>query len=1252
MMYRLRCSSIRFFTFLLLLAVGLTFSSRPGWAQAGLATLSGTITDQSASVIPGVKVTATNTSTGIVYRTEGNAQGVYYIGALPPGPYKITAEKTGFKQWTRTVQLEVSQNAAIDLRMEVGSTTTVVEVTGAPPILNTTGTQVGDVKDYQRINQLPLNGRSVGNLFQLTPGVEGTAGGARVNGMKVGSMAIQLDGITERDRFGGGMVREQPDIGDVQEFSIDTSGSDAKYESPSTVILKSRSGTNQLHGELFETHRNNTGGLLARLRQQAPGTPFPKDIRNEFGGNVGGPVILPHIYNGKDKTFFFFSYEGHREVGRADNEPETFSGGNIVPTQAMWNGDLSNKIDASTGTPFTIYDPLTTDANGQRQAFAGNIIPPSRLSAISKALQSITQLPSNNNNPYLADNLTSVYPTFDTENKLTAKVDENINDKNRLSVRWTRDTLFYDQAGGAFGNPASPSDGFGTERENSSVTNINVDYTKTISNSALNELILGALRTPTSSGTLADSTNWASKLGTPNPFGVDGWPTLCTDFYCWDADNRKDEHQTTYIAEDNFTWVKGKHTFELGAYYDKDQNNVRELQQAQGSHYFGPDWTCQYDPVAQACSPFTGSSFASMLLGLPTYLSNQYNRGYFYFRQNHFAWYVNDKWRVTSRLTLNFGVRWDKWTPYAEKQNRIDTAPLDSILNTFQVITPGNNAITSLPGIPPAVLQSYSNRGLNYSTADAYGYPSALFSQDNNNFGPRLGAAFKINDKTVIRGGYGIYYWPTPLSQILQTSRTNPPLNLRFQNLFQGPGVFGEGTNGNYMFITNPGSPSTGADYVPNASVDTNGVVPISPSAQSIFPYDGRNWQNDKMQNWNVTLERELPYRMSLRLTYTGNHGSDMEQRVALNNRTPQLTYVNATGQAPAADPAFSNCGCTDFLRPNPQWNVAYGYMAHNGISNNNSIQAQVERKYHNGMVFQWFYVYDHGLTTTDAGGYDAGNLGGFNNGGNPGLGGSGGALIPENSIVLGQPNLSFDQLQRLVYSNMVTVPVQHYGWNGLVDLPFGKGKKFLSGASGPLNQLVGGWQMAFIGDWYSGFWQSVNTSYLTTGNPNLSPDQRLIMNYGGDKQELWFAGHLNLANASNVQGGMQALTNLVGADGRKFVSPYGPDCSGNFSGSIGIQNTVLDNSGTVGCYNVPTSDFFHGSPRGSILGPSAFTMDASMFKNFSVTERVKIRFTADFFNVFNHPTNHNPNSSTGLIDLSTQANQPRLMQFSLHVLF
>jgi hypothetical protein len=1047
-------------------------------------------------------------------------------------------------------------------------------------------------------------------------------------------MGIQMDGITERDRFGGGMVRIQPDIQDVQEFSVDTSGNDARYASPSTVIMKSRSGTNLLHGEVFETHRNNTGGLLARLRQEKPGAVYPKDIRNEFGGNVGGPVVIPHVYNGKDKTFFYFSFEGYREVGRAS------SYGGITPTPAMWNGDLSNAYDPGSGNPIVIYDPLTTDANGVRQPFPGNIIPTSRISAIAKTLQGITALPTNNANPYIANNLESVYPSFSTQNKLTAKVDENFSAKDRLSVRWSRQTLYQTQAGGLYGNPRNCPDCGGSRLETSHVTNVNADYTRTISNNMLNQLILGALRTPTAYGTLGDNTNWDSQLGLPNPFGVTGWPTIYADNFPWDADNRHNQDLTSYIAEDNFTWIKGKHTLEAGGAFHMEQNNIQELQQSMGSDNFGGEWTCQFDGIS-SCLPDTGEGISALLLGLPDYLSNQYNRGYFYFRQKYFSWYFNDKWRVTPRLTVNLGVRWDKWTPYREKQNRLVTAPLDSILNSFQVITPGSNAISSLPGVPSAVLQSYADRGLSYSTADAYGYPSSLFAADNNNFGPRVGAAFKINDKAVLRGSYGIFYWPTPLSQILQTSRTNPPLNLRFSNQFNGGDVYGEGNPANYNWMIS--NVPTANNFLPNAGVDTNGVVPLPATAQGIFPYDGRNWQNDRMQNWNLTLEYQLPYRSTLRVSYIGNHGSSLDQRVRLNDRMPQLAYAQSTGEAPATNPLYSSISY-DFLRQNPNWNLNYGYGATNGISNSNSVQAQIEHKYHNGTVFQWYYVYDHGLATTDTGGFSSGNLGGFNSGG-------GGGDIPSNVNILGQPNLSFDQLRNLAYNNMTTIPIQHYGWNGLVDLPFGKGKKFLSGAGGALNQLVGGWQMAFIGDWVSGYWQSVDTSYVQNGDPRLSPDQRLIMNYGGKEQQLWFAGHVDPTQASNIPGGMQALTNLVGPEGRKLVSPYGPDCSGNYTGSIAVNNVLLPDSST-GCFNAPSSDFFHSSPRGSIIGPSAFTMDASMFKNFSVGERLKIRFTADFFNVFNHPTNNSPNASTGLIDLSTQANSPRLMQFSLHVLF
>ena len=176
-------------------------------------------------------------------------------------------------------------------------------------------------------------------------------------------------------------------------------------------------------------------------------------------------------------------------------------------------------------------------------------------------------------------------------------------------------------------------------------------------------------------------------------------------------------------------------------------------------------------------------------MGLPTWpwdfpisLPNQFNRGYFYFRQTEIGLYFNDNWKVTPRLTLNFGVRWDNWTPYTEKFDRLVAVDIDTVASKFEVITPGSVDIYSLRDVPRSVLDSWSARGLTYTTADQIGYPSKLFAGDYNNFAPRLGAAFKLTDKTVLRGGYGEYFWPMPLNQLLQASRSNPPLNLRYTN--------------------------------------------------------------------------------------------------------------------------------------------------------------------------------------------------------------------------------------------------------------------------------------------------------------------------------------------------------------------------------------------------------------------------------------------------------------------------------------
>ncbi|HET7215668.1 MAG TPA: TonB-dependent receptor [Terriglobia bacterium] len=1214
--------------FLVLLSGALMVGTGPAYGQTGLASISGTVHDASGAVVPGVTVTAINTATNVSYRTATNSSGAYYIGALPIGSYTLTGLKQGFKQWQRSLQLEVSQNASIDFRLDVGNTRTVLQVTGAPPILDTTGTEVSHVLDAQRINMLPLNGRSITSLFQFTPGVEGGSN-PRANGMRAGATGISLDGVTERSRYGGGIVNVQPDIQDVQEFIIDTSGSNARYADPSSVIMKTKSGTNRYHGELFETNRNDTGGLRALARGEGQDYKFPKYNRNEFGGNIGGPLQIPLLYNGHNKTFFFFSYEGLRDVGRESPWSP------YVPTEAMWNGDLSSYLDPNNNDQLVqVYNPFTTDASGNRQPFAGNIIPPSaapggtfnNLVKVLKPLTAValTQAPLDPYNP--VPNFNYDYPTSTVDNKLTAKIDEALSPKDRLSVRWSRDTDDYLQAGGLYGNPnpADSGNAFGTSVRNYRVTNVGVEYARTLSSNQLNELTVGVLHTPNHEGTSADSTDWADNLGFPNPFGATGWPTFYeSDLFGWDADNPQHQNLTSVAIADNYTWIKGKHTIQLGGSFGWEDNNITTIQQAQGSHNFGLDWTCQWDGINQ-CSPDTGSGFASLLLGLPDYLSVQFNHGYFYFRQKNLGLYISDKWRVTPRLTLSLGVRWDKFTPYSEKYGNITAPPLETILNSFQTVTPG--PITDIPNIPPGVLPSWSARGLQYVTASQIGYPHNLFAADNNNFGPRLGAAFKINDKTVVRGAYGIYYWPMPLQQILGAARGNPPLNLRFENDYLGPGPCGYGTNHNYTISSAP----TAANILGSgANVCTNGIVQISDNAQGTQAFDFLNWKNDKAQNWNITLERELPFQTTLTLNYTGNRMTDLDSRYSLNNPLPQITYIAQTGQAPPSNSAL--------LRPNPDWAFTYGVADQSGYGNANSAQINVEHKYRNGITAQWFWVWTRDLSSNDTGNGTYANV---NSGGS-------GSLVPENRVILGEPNLSRTQLQRLVYYNSTSIPAQHYGWNTVMDLPFGRGKKFLGSAHGALDQLVGGWQVSFNGAWTNGYWMSIDQSQVVTGNPTLDSSQRIGLMYNGAPELMWFAGNINPSSATNVEGGSSALSAVVSPDiATRKVRPFGPNCSGGYTGQI--AKTLADGT----CYNASSSDFFHTTPKASILGPSAFSMDGAMYKNFKIRERAKVRFEADFFNLFNHPTNNYPDSSTGLIYMGTQANTPRLLQFSLHLIF
>ncbi len=1233
-------------------------------AQTGLGTVSGTVRDPSDAAVPGAQITVTSTETGLARSAQTSSAGFYYFGALPLGPYRLTVERQGFATWEGTFTLAVGQSAVVNPTLRIGSITTVVRVSGAETPIETAKGAVGDVKESTQIRDLPLNGRQIGLLFDLTAGVESGSSGARVNGMKVGSLDINLDGVTQVDRFGGGMVRVQPGIETIQEFGIETVGSDARFDQPATVVMATRSGTNQLHGGAYEYLRDNSVIGPARLRTDPVNAPVPLLIRNEFGGYAGGPIVIPHVYNGHDKSFWFFDYEGLRDH-------ERFSPFfNYVPTAAMWNGDLSNAVDINnpctlspscpTGyTPIVIYNPNTTDpATFQRQPLPNNQIPgPYNQTAL--ALKALTALPTNSNNPYIAPNFTSTYPQINNTNTITAKVDWGFSDKDRLSVRYTRSWLNFAIEGGYYANPINTSSGMGTSAQDYYLTNVGVNYTRTISPTWLNELLVGVNRSAVHIGTSADSTNWDSRLGLPNPFNATGWPTLYTEeanalnagsplFFGWDSDNVHNQNLTSETVEDNVTWSHGRQTIRFGGRFRWEQNNVRENQQAQGSNNWGGSYTTNWCASCAAPALDTGSGFAELLLGLPNYLSNQYNRGYFYFRQTQVGLYFSDSVKVTPRLTLTLGLRWDHWSPYTEAQNRLvdpynpesPSSPNGSCMppGSCEVLSPGNTSVNQMSGVPPAVLTSWANLGLTWQTANSIGYPSALFRQVWHDFAPRVGVAYQLKPNTVIRGSYGIYYVGMPLSLLLQSTRNNPPLNLLFQNNpFNNPNVPGGASGpyfGNYPFIVTPAS----TDYLPTATVDINTPQSLSPYSNGATFWDGSNWNDEHQQTWSVTVEHQLPKQISLRLSYIGTYGGDLEQQFAIDAQEPKYNYALRTGLNPPGQAAL--------LAPQAFWSL-HG-INHTGYSHDNSAQVELHRNFANGLSFQWFYTYVRALTTTDPAGFSDGNTGinGANNAGANGkFGQSGGATVPQNVQLLGEPNLSYQQRLRLSYFNNTTIPIHRITFNGVYYLPVGRGMRFGSNISAPLNYLIGGWRVATLGTWNGGLWMGVNPSFVQTGSVSIPANKRATLNISGssDRYRQWFAGNFNAANASNVHGTLAAAA----------VRPAGPNCSGVYVGQLAV--TLADGT----CYNAPFGGLYNPDPRANIIGPGSWTVDISLYKDFKIKERLDVRFGADFFNAFNHPNDVPPNTTTGLQDLSLQSttsngglNDPRVVQLSLRLEF
>jgi hypothetical protein len=393
------------------------------WSQSSTGSVRGTVQDPTKAVIPSASIVLTNQATGVQLKTVSNEVGFFVFPSVTPGSYKLEAESSGLAKFEGTVTVQTQQSATIDVTLHPAGTQTMVTVEDITPTVVTDTAALSSTLERTRIEQLPINGRNVMMLLYTVPGLsfEGWGGtSVRTFGTRIGTHDVILDGAALTDQlYGGGSVQRPPSLDSIQEFHVEVNSSSAKFTRQTSIIMTTKSGTNEVHGTLFETNRDYGYGV-ARARDNFTNT-AAKLIRNEYGGTVGGPVWIPKLYNGKNRTFWFFNYEGYKLRSGA-------FGNYRVPTAAMRNGDFSGLVD-SAGTFTTIYDPLTTDTRtGARQPFnyGGklNAIDPSRISPFAKYIYSVLPMPTLPNvNPLVGDNYSAPNPLIQNQYTWGARFD-------------------------------------------------------------------------------------------------------------------------------------------------------------------------------------------------------------------------------------------------------------------------------------------------------------------------------------------------------------------------------------------------------------------------------------------------------------------------------------------------------------------------------------------------------------------------------------------------------------------------------------------------------------------------------------------------------------------------------------------------------------------------------------------------------------------------------------------------------------
>jgi Carboxypeptidase regulatory-like domain len=1165
-------------------------------AQSTNASLTGRITDPRKAIIADAIVTAINTGTRMRYQGSTNGAGLYYISNLPPGRYRIEVEKLGFKAVIQTnVILHVQDALEVNFEMELGSALESITVEGISPAFDTESTSLGTVVEQHKANELPLNGRNVFNLIALAPSVvpQGSSNGSPVgvnpfgwaNYQVSGSFGNQSAEYLDGEPLNIGYINLPiliPTQDSIQEFKVQTSNLGAEWGkfAGGVTNLSTKGGTSSFHGEAYEYLRNRIFNANDYFLN-ATGKQRPPWIQNQFGANAGGPFTLP----GRDnKTFWFVSAEGFR---LRTGQPFTAT----VPTAAERAGDFA-------AITTSIMDPCGGVVNSQGACprssalptpFLGNQIPAQRINPTSRALLNLWPLPNTSgvttpSGPI--NNFQTVARTGGSQNQVVLRIDQNIASDQKVFVRishWDVHDL-----------PIDPlADGLCADRcaeiysTNTAAVAYNyvprsgtiLDVNASISRFRYN-------RTPKNAGFDLTSIGWPASYNASIPERMRTPPTPCVanfadSIMCSQGQSFIQDRNTQFDVSPSVTLMRGRHRYSAGLEFEVGYDNYAQTNLASGAFRFcGPGQPC-----------FTGFSFSDFLLGYADNFSNFENHffdqalvpAFTAGKQVYRAVHFTDTWHVTPRLTMNAGLRYELQGPWSERFNRLSyfDPKASSYLNQF--LPPGSRQVLGdVFLVPPGSRNA--------------------FPLDTTNLAPRLGLAYSLTPRTIIRSGYGIYWVPNYVS--FAVNPNNDMVNAAsttYTGSIDGTHPF------NSIALPFPG----GIAVPPGRSLGTQATQQfMTQVVSSITEVDRGNHPAGYVGQWNLDLERELPAGFFVSAAYVGSKGTHLEQYSQQINQisddllTQAARQFAAGGRAavtllqPVNNPFFVNGEALalgaptttqgQLLRPFPQY--ASVALAGQGSfdSTYHSLQVTVRRRFPGAGSLLVAYTNSKLISDTDT-------LTSW-------LETSVGTIQDNNDLRRERSLSSQDVPQRLAVSYVL-------------DLPFGQGRKFLPGVSGRLNKLVGGWGIDGVTTFQRGF-------PLIFGN-----------------------GQANDAT-------------LFGTGSRPNV------VAGCHKSGSGTRTARLNGWFNAACFVAP-SDFTFGNESrvdATLRADGINNFDLAFFKRtmFGLDERVGVEFRTEFFNLFNRtqfaPPNticcSSNNADFAVVTATAPGTNPRLIQFAMKLFF